>query len=59
MNTPPDIEDGDISPEQLGAGLSSDLPIRLAEPAPPSSLRLAESHSDSEYGDGSLLIDDI
>ncbi|KAJ5126398.1 hypothetical protein N7526_008575 [Penicillium atrosanguineum] len=45
-------------PEQPGSGLSSDLLTRLAESAPPSYLQLAESDSDSAYGDDSLLIDD-
>ena len=58
MTTPPDVEDGDMSPEQPGAGLDSDLPTRPTEPAPPSYLQLAEGDSNSAYGDGSLLIDD-
>ncbi|KAJ5302480.1 hypothetical protein N7476_009279 [Penicillium atrosanguineum] len=58
MSIPLDVEDGDMSPEQPGSGLSSDLLTRLAESAPPSYLQLAESDSDSAYGDDSLLIDD-
>jgi hypothetical protein len=58
MRTPPDVDHGDVTPEQSGSGLTSDLLTRLAVPAPPSYLQLDDSDSDSAYGKDSILLNE-
>jgi hypothetical protein len=57
MTTPPDVGDGDVTPERPDSRSSSALLTRVAVSAPPSYLQ--DSDTDSAYDDDSQLQDDM